>query len=127
MPLPGYEVLPQGLVLDQGFTLRAVTRVEAGLFVEGLEIFAADPVVGAHIAHGCGEISGNYEVVVREVGSRTWQPAGTVSFAPLTGLRLESEPLDEFLAAWRDANLDPDALRAQPKLDGVEIASDDAA
>ncbi len=46
MPLPGYEVLPQGLVLDHGFTLRAVTPIEAGLFVEGLEIFAADPVEG---------------------------------------------------------------------------------
>jgi len=114
MPLPGYECLPQGAVLDHKLQLTGTTNNETGLFLDGLANFAIDPRVGAHKAHGLGEISGHYDVYV--LNGRKWERDGELSFAPLTGLEFTSDTLTNAFEAWTNSDVELGGLLMNPEL-----------
>jgi CRISPR type IV-associated protein Csf2 len=97
--LGGYEVIPQGKVLNQRMVLRNVTKLELGLFLAALRELALDPVVGAHANHGCGVISGTWTVTVREGDG--FANVGSVQIEPFGGLELlDTGIIASALAAW---------------------------
>ena len=94
LPLSGYEVIPAETHLEHSFVLRFVTEDEAGLFFAGLERFALDPFVGAHVAQGCGQVSGCWRASIRWGQGLSFEDLGTVEMRPFVGLALPSR-LDE--------------------------------
>ena len=111
-PLPGYEVIPAGLDLPHEMQLVAVTAVEAGLFIEALDRFALDPVIGAHTSSGCGRISAHYDVMVRQQGERQHEVVGRLSFGGLDGLVAEGDAFEGWRNAWTEKEFVPDHYRA---------------
>ena len=105
MPLPGYEAIPPGTVLNHRMFFKHVSQAQMALLMGGLERFAEDPRFGAHRAHGCGRVSVAYEVK-RLDGARA-HPIGTVSIDPdrwtadESSLELSGEP-ERWLAEWQE-------------------------
>ena len=112
LPLPGYECLPVGVVLDHKLQLTGVTEIETGLFLDGLANFAIDPRIGAHKAQGLGEISGRYDVYVLD--RRKWERDGELSFAPLTGLEFTSETLANAIEIWNSSDVELGGMLMDP-------------
>ena len=90
LPLSGYEVIPAETQLEHSFVLRFVTEDEAGLFFAGLQRFALDPFVGAHIAQGCGRVSGVWHASIRAGQALSFEELGTVEMRGFVGLALPS-------------------------------------
>ena len=111
-PLPGYEVIPAGLDIPHAMQLMAVTTAEAGLFIEALDRFALDPVIGAHVSSGCGRISARYDVMVRRRGERHFEVVGQLSFGGLDGLNTEGDVIRSWRNAWVEREFIPDHYRA---------------
>lgn len=84
IPLAGYEAIPAGSTLEQKIRLRNASDIEFGCLLAGLERFALEPLLGAHVAHGCGEISGDWSITIR--GTHL----GTVRMVPWVGLDFDS-------------------------------------
>ena len=107
MPLPGYEAIPPGTVLNHRLFFKHVTRRQLALFMGGLERFAQDPRFGAHRAHGCGRVSIAYEVK-RLDGARA-HSIGAVSIDPQrwddneSSLELSGEP-ERWLGEWHEGH-----------------------
>ena len=80
LPLPGYEAIPPGTVLDHRMFFRHVCDAQMQLFMAGLVRFAEDPRFGAHRAHGCGRVRVDYQV--RRLDGVHAQIAGDVSIDP---------------------------------------------
>lgn len=60
----GWQSIPAGTVLRHSMRLDRPTEVEAKLFFAVLRAFAAHPVVGGHIAVGCGRIAANWKLII---------------------------------------------------------------
>lgn len=122
MPLSGYEAIPTGATLKQDLRLLQGSEVELGALLAALDSFAAAPLLGAHVAHGCGEISGVWEVTrVTATGGRTArEDVGTVKLLPFEGLSCEGkvlvearEAFDAFLTSPRNLpKLKPEWMKA---------------
>lgn len=103
LPLPGYEAIPSGTVLNHRMFLKNVVPFQLSLFMAGLERFAADPRLGAHRAQGCGRVCLEYQV--KRIEGVSAQAVGAVMIDPdlwdedESSLRLSGEP-DEWLKAW---------------------------
>ena len=103
LPLPGYEAIPSGTVLNHRMFLKNVVPFQLRLFMAGLERFAADPRLGAHRAQGCGQVCLDYQV--KRIESASAQAVGAVKIDPElwedneSSLCLSGEP-DEWLKAW---------------------------
>ena len=106
LPLPGYEAIPPGTVLNHRMFFRHVSEGEMHLFMAGLVRFAEDPRFGAHRAHGCGRVRVDYQVKrldgvhARNVGAVTIDPdrwGGDESSLVLSGAPAR------WLEAWHDA------------------------
>ena len=80
LPLPGYEVIPAGVILKHRMFLKHVSPEQTRLFMAGVARFAEDPRFGAHRAHGCGLVCVEYQVKRLQDGAA--QPVGTVSIDP---------------------------------------------
>lgn len=93
MPLSGYKAIPKGAVLDSALRLRNATSIELGCFLSAMNRFAVDPFIGAHIAHGAGEISGNWQVRVAGGGV-----IGSIELVPFVGLLIEDSTPEKPLA-----------------------------
>jgi hypothetical protein len=80
-----------------------LTTVELALLLAALERFAFQPVLGAHVAHGCGELTGSWTVGIAARGAPVG-PAGMVALDNYAGLKITSEHavLDEALALKAD-------------------------
>ena len=110
LPLPGYEAMPAGTVLEHRMVLRHVSAGELGVFMAGLRRFAEDPRFGAHRAHGCGRVSVEY--AVKRIDGVDARPVGAVSIDPGrwdadgSSLALEGEP-GAWLGEWHDAPPSP--------------------
>ena len=102
-PLNGYEALPIGLEMRHKITGDQLTPVELALLLAALERFAFQPVLGAHVAHGCGELTGSWTVKIAGRGAPV-SVAGTVALENYAGLKISSEHavLDEALALKAD-------------------------
>jgi hypothetical protein len=85
MPLSGYQAIPPGSKLDSKLTLVGVSELELGCFLAAMGKFAQNPVLGAHSAHGAGQISGTWSVV--KVGSGN---IGSVTVEPYVGLNIDN-------------------------------------
>ena len=59
-----------------------LTTVELALLLAALERFAFQPVLGAHVAHGCGELKGSWTVRIAARGAPV-NLAGTVAMGEL--------------------------------------------
>lgn len=111
-PLAGYEVLPPKLEMPHAMQLMLQPPAYIGFALEALAEFAIDPIVGAHVADGCGRISARYDVSIRRGRERQVEIVGRVSYGTLDGLTVEGEWLAGCRAAWAEAPFVPDDYRA---------------
>lgn len=112
MPLPGYEVLPRGLELPHEFSIGGSRPDQIGLVLAAFERFARSPVIGAHVAHGCGRISGSYDLYARARGSTAFEAVGRLRFGGRDGMETDGETPVSWLQAWREKPFAPDDYRA---------------
>lgn len=104
-PLDGYEVIPQGTEMAQSLTLQFANMMEVGLLMGALRFWALDPWIGAHRAHGCGIVSGNWTVSIREGYANSYAEVGSVSMTAFDGVMgpdrlMEAE--ERFMKALRE-------------------------
>ena len=98
--LDGYDVIPEGTVMTNRIRLIDGTEAEVALLLLALDLLARRPLIGGHIAHGCGEIAGSWQARIGDAGGVA--DAGTLRLEPFAGLALEqAAPLLE--AAHRRA------------------------
>lgn len=103
-PLDGYEIIPQGTEMQHSLTLSFANENEIGLLISMLRFWALDPWIGAHRAHGCGIVSGVWDVSVRVGYGASYEPKGSVTMTPFGGITgpdwlMEAE--EKFLSALR--------------------------
>lgn len=91
LPLDGYEVMPIGTQLAHQISIRNGTVDEIGLFLHALENYARDPIIGGHIANGCGEISMDYTVYLKDTPLSAFKEIGKISLNKMIGLSIECE------------------------------------
>ena len=98
--LDGYDVIPEGTVMTNRIRLIDGTEAEVALLLLALDLLARRPLIGGHIAHGCGEIAGSWQARIGDAGGVAH--AGTLRLEPFAGLALEqaAPPLE---AAYRRA------------------------
>ena len=102
LPLPGYEAIPSGTVLNQRLFLKNVSEIQLGIFMAGLARFAEDPRFGAHRAHGCGQVCMKYQI--KRLDGVDVHPVGDLSIDPDRWHDDESSlSLIGELADWLDA------------------------
>lgn len=82
MPLSGYEAIPMGSDMDQKIRLLNASQIELGCLLASIERFAMTPLLGAHLAHGCGEVEGFWNV------SSGGKDIGEVHLVPWAGIRI---------------------------------------
>lgn len=110
LPLPGYEAMPVGTVLEHRMVFRHVSAGEMRVFMAGLARFAEDPRFGAHRAHGCGRVAVEY--AVKRIDGVDARAVGEVSIDPGrwdahgSSLALEGDP-GRWLGEWHDAPPSP--------------------
>jgi CRISPR type IV-associated protein Csf2 len=86
--LGGYDVIPEGVAMTNRLRLMEGTEAEMALFLLALDLLAKRPLIGGHIAHGCGEIVGQWQARLSD-GKET-RDAGVLRLEPFVGLLLES-------------------------------------
>jgi CRISPR/Cas system CSM-associated protein Csm3 (group 7 of RAMP superfamily) len=87
-PLPGYDVIPEGTVMINRIRLIEGTEIEMALTLLALDLLARRPLIGGHIAHGCGEIAGVWHARISD--SEGLHQVGTLRLEPFAGLQLEN-------------------------------------
>ncbi|MCX7099835.1 MAG: hypothetical protein NTV43_18225 [Methylococcales bacterium] len=90
LPLSGYEAIPPGLPLNHRIVAMGVNKIELGLLVLALKRFALEPFLGAHQAHGCGVVRGEWDVSMD--GTK-----GKIILEPFTGIVVEGDELAQML------------------------------
>ena len=94
LPLAGYEAIPQNTQLAQRIVLRNVTHIELSLFLQTLDQFALDPIIGSHASTGNGIISAQWEV--RQQRPKTpAQSDGQIRLIPYEGIQISSPTLKQ--------------------------------
>ena len=88
MPLAGYEAIPAGTHLAHDFTLLRVLECEIGLFLMALDRLAQNPILGAHSNHGCGIVSGMWNVAMRVGELSRYENIGTIAMKPFSGIEV---------------------------------------
>jgi hypothetical protein len=104
-PLDGYEVIPPGTDLAHSMTLSFGNMMEVGLLMGALRFWALDPWIGAHKSHGCGIVSGHWDVTIRRGYGREYEEFGSVIMTPFAGITGRAELMAaeaDFLAALSD-------------------------
>lgn len=96
MPLGGYQAIPAGELLKSKLRLLNASTLELGCVLCALDEFALAPVLGAHISHGCGEVSARW--TVRVAGG---EAIGEVRLEPYAGLELD-DPTGHMAAAMAE-------------------------
>jgi hypothetical protein len=88
MPLAGYEAIPVGTHLAHDFTLLRVLECEVGLFLLALDRLAQNPILGAHSNHGCGIVSGTWNVAMRVGDLGRYENIGEIAMKPFSGIEV---------------------------------------
>lgn len=96
-PLAGWLAIPPGTRLTHKISLARSTQIELGCLLAALREWSDFPYVGAHLAAGCGEISGEWAVWSAQRGTRT--ELGVVKLAA-GEFSLEGEALQQALTAF---------------------------
>jgi len=102
LPNLAYEAIPPGTVLSHEWMLRRVSEVELALFLQSLALWALDPKLGGHRAHGLGRVSAYWAVSVRRPLSTKLESFGSLTIRDYDGLVAEG-PIARYL--------DPQILR----------------
>lgn len=101
MPNIEYWAIPPDTQMSHTIRLSGVTEEEASIFFRALAAFADDPILGAHVSHGCGQVSASWTLKERVPGGH-WTTVGEVVIpADLTGMKVP-----ESIQALIDAPLD---------------------
>ena len=114
MPLSGYEVIPPGTPLQHRMILRNADEAELGVLIRALEEFAKDPQLGAHAAHGCGIVRGEWRVTV------DGQDLGVLHVKPFEGLSIDGEALSDLCDRAKSAF--EASVKASPLAQGSEAS-----
>lgn len=96
MPLEGYLAIPPGAQLSTMMRLLNASDIEFGCLLASLEGFAHMPMLGAHMAHGAGEVSATWKV--RAGGSN--EEIGEIEIVPFVGLKISGQKLLDARAAF---------------------------
>lgn len=83
-PLAGYRAIPAGAQLEHAIAANRASLAEIGCLFDALDALSADPVVGGHRHHGCGKISGRWEVT-----STTFDESGAINRGTLGIITLD--------------------------------------
>ena len=103
-----YEAIPETTVFAHRIVLRGVTDIEHGLFLRTLRRFSESPFIGAHLAHGAGEVEGSYEVY--RIGRGTRDHVGRIQVG-LGLFQVEGDAgLPAIESAWENATKTPGNL-----------------
>lgn len=102
MPLDGWQAIPAGAVMYHRFMLNNAKAVELGALLAALDQFTAMPVLGAHLAAGCGLVSARWELfkVVPGVGKTS---LGVLVLEPFAGALNIEAPADSEIFDARQA------------------------
>lgn len=95
--LGGYEAIPPGSQLESSLRLVNASALELGCLLAAMEGFAMAPTLGAHIAHGAGEVRGVWTVMTPGGNG-----AGTVELIPYVGLKISNDELSAAKRAFLD-------------------------
>jgi len=87
-PLDGYDVIPEGTEMSNRIRLIDGTDAELVLVLLALHLLALRPLLGGHLAHGCGEIAGAWQARLRD--GTALLDVGTLRIRPYEGLALEA-------------------------------------
>lgn len=118
-PLGGYEAIPPGAELESKMALIGVSQIELGCFLAAMQRFAESPVLGAHVAHGAGVISGLWDV--QKVGAGK---IGSITVEPFSGLVVENQEMIDAMKAFYDF-IQTDACSPWMDLAAIMPATDD--
>lgn len=127
LPMLSYEAIPAGVQMHSRIHLVNASAAEVGLLLAALDRFALNGTLGAHLAHGCGVLSGSWTVSRRMAGQRDIEQLGSLVLTPFIGLEMPDslrDSLDAFLAASRAGAF---VYQPQDLADDSEEADDDAA
>jgi CRISPR type IV-associated protein Csf2 len=94
-PLNGYLAIPPGSEMESKIALVGVTQIELGAFVAAMAKFSETPVLGAHVAHGAGIISGTWQI-----GKTGSGPIGSIAINPFVNLAIDGQELVDAKAAF---------------------------
>ena len=97
-PLPGWQAIPQGCLMNHRMLLVRSNEIELGFLLETLNGFAMDPILGAHFANGHGLVSGEWIVYEATLTGRN--EIGKVSLSPYSPVVTTGEPLQNARKAF---------------------------
>lgn len=100
-PIDQYEAITAGTVMTHKMSLKSVSDIELGFFLAALLEFAREPRMGGHQAHGCGLVSGSWEVKTWEPKALTPTTVGSIEFDS-EGFRINGEVLEQAYKKWCD-------------------------
>ena len=101
MPLPGWEAIPPGLLLEQGMILARSNDTELGFLLHILNTFASFPILGAHYAVGNGIVSGEWTVSEATLKGR--RLLGSISFDAFEQLTIIEASIENELTCAMEA------------------------
>ena len=115
MPLTGYCAIPVGAKLSNKIRLLNASSIELGCLLAAMQRFAMRPILGAHAAHGAGEVSANWTVAIAGAGE-----IGSIKMTPYVGLEISdsaagnvlSQALADFNTFIESGDLEPWATAA---------------
>lgn len=91
MPLPGWQAIPQGTLLDQCMHLMRSNPIELGLLLKAIASAGQNPFLGAHYAAGCGLFAGEWEVFEATLSGK--HSLGRISQQPFEPINIEGKAL----------------------------------
>lgn len=115
MPLTGYSAIPVGAVLENKIRLLNASSIELGCFLAAMERFALKPILGAHSAHGAGEVSGSWTVAISgqgQIGTVNLLPYEKLEVIEAAGGHVLTKALADFKAFMATGDLEPWATKA---------------
>lgn len=112
-PLAGYMAIPPHAKMDSKIRLLNASEIELGCLLASMQRFALEPLLGAHVAHGGGEVGIKWEIKIAGQGV-----IGTAEITPFEGLTIvdatPQKPLANALAAFekymQEGDLEPWAV-----------------
>lgn len=102
--LDGYDVIPEGTCMMNRIRLVDATDTEIAFLLLALDLLARHPLIGGHVAHGCGEIAGEWRVRLRH-GDNLGE-AGLCRLDPFVGLAVEGATSELAAAVNRAMHLE---------------------
>ncbi|MHB8564759.1 MAG: hypothetical protein ACYDDA_12635 [Acidiferrobacteraceae bacterium] len=122
-PFPGFEFIPEGVVMTHKMSAVSLTDTEAAFLFAAMRGFGDLPRIGGHWHQDCGWVSISWQVKIRhrdDGGRWVTEDLGTIEISRETGMVVNGDPSGR-IAAWLD-RFDAMARDGFPgiKFDGVQ-------